>query len=312
MKISFLGSGGVGCTTAFTSGINSNICNEIVMFDILEDFSKGKAMDLQQGFILNNKNIIVKGTNNYKDLTGSDAIVITAGIAKSDGSVSRESLLSKNKEIMSDIANKLKDVILSGDNQPLIIMVTNPVDVILKHFIDVGNFNKKKTIGSGNLLDTARFKYYLAKQLNIEENTIQTITIGQHGAKMVYLLSQTKINDEPLFDYIKRNNIKPEILEECCKKSTNGSAEIMTLIGKGETFYGPALSIYKILESYFNNDKKLIPVSVYTNGEYGFNDCCIGLPVIIGKNGVEEIKILDITENEKNELIEANNFINQL
>lgn len=311
MKISFLGSGGVGCTTAFASGING-ICDEIVMFDILEDFAKGKAIDLQQSFILNNKDIKVKGTNKYKDLEGSDAIVITAGIANSDGTANREALLDKNKKIIGGIANELKNVILSGNNQPLIIIATNPLDAILKHLIDVGNFNKKKTIGSGSWLDTARFKYYLAKELNIEESKIQTMVIGQHGIKMVYLLSQTKIDNEPIFNYLERNKIKTLMLNECCKQSTNGANEIIRLIAKGGTFYGPAISIYKILESYINDEKKLLAASVYTNGEYGLSGSCIGLPIIIGKNGVEEIKILNITESEKKELVEAFDFINQL
>ena len=160
MKVSFIGSGGVACTTAFALSFK-DFFNEMVMLDINPNIAKGKAIDLQQSFILNHKNINIIGTSDYKLIEGSDVIVITAGSA--EAGADREALLQINKKIITEVANNLKKYIKNDNNQPFIVLLTNPLDSILKTFIDVGNFNKKKTIGSGNWLDTARFKYYLAK-----------------------------------------------------------------------------------------------------------------------------------------------------
>ncbi len=308
MKISFIGAGGVACTTAFAVGLKG-LFDEIVMIDLYKDYATGKAMDLQQSFILDNKDIKVIGAEDYENIKGSDAIVITAGVA---GTADRESLLEKNKAIIEDIAKKLKNIIPNDDKQPFIIIVTNPLDSILKHFIDVGNFNHKKTIGSGNWLDTARFKYYLSKFLKISSSKIESFTVGQHGQKMVYLLSQTKIDGIPLFEYIKNNNIPESAIKKVCEDATNGGSEILKLIVKGGTFYGPAISIYDLLNAHFNNTRQTLTASVYCNGEYGINNCCIGCPIVIGKNGVEEIKKLNITDEEQKDLQEAYKFIDSL
>lgn len=311
MKISFIGAGGVGCSTAFASGLK-NLCNEIVLIDLYKDYSIGKAIDLQQAFILNEKDVKVIGSDDYNDIKGSDAIVITAGIA-TNGNADRESLLEKNKEIIGDIAKKLTQIIPNDDKQPLIIMVTNPLDVILNHFIKVGNFNKKKTIGSGNWLDTARFKYYLAQEFNVPESKINTFVVGQHGKKMVYLLSHTTIDGKPLFDCMKEKNISMDKMKEIQKRSLNGAETIIKLIVKGGTFYGPAISILALLDSYINDKKSNLIASVYCDGEYGINDFCIGCPIILGKNGVEKIQVFtDLTEEENKLLNESKDFINSL
>lgn len=311
MKISFIGSGGVACSTAFAVGLKG-LFNEIVMLDLYKDFAIGKAIDLEQGFILDGKEIKVMGTDSYEDVRGSDAIVITAGIANTDGTADRESLLGKNKEIMGDIANKLKKVIPTDDKQPLIIMVTNPLDVILKHFIDVGGFNKRKTVGSGNWLDTARFKYYLARKLNVSQSKIKTLTVGQHGAKMVYLLTQTKVDGTPLLEYIKAKNITMDEIKKVEEQATMGGAEIIRLIVKGGTFYGPAISITDILKAYFNDTNELLTASVYCSGEYGIKSCCLGCPIIVNRDGVKEIKIFELSEDEKNDLRSAYEFVESL
>jgi malate dehydrogenase len=299
MKIAFIGSGSVASSTAFISGIEG-LFDEIIMLDIFESFAKGKAIDLEQGFILNGKNTKVIGTSDYKNVEGSDVIVVTAGIAnKTSGSSNREHLLSKNKEIIFDVATKLSGVIPNDAKQPLVIIVTNPLDIILKHFVDIGGFSKQKTIGSGNWLDSARFKYYLSKELNIDSNKIETYVAGQHGQKMVYLLSQTKINGQALFDYMKENKVTDDTIKNICEKSTHGAYEIINLLQKEGTTFGPAVSIYNIIESYVMDLKKIIPISIYFDNKYGIENCCAGLPVVIGKDGVEKICDFDITESEK-------------
>ncbi len=309
MKVSFIGSGGVACTTAFALSFK-NFFNEMVMLDINPNIAKGKAIDLQQSFILNHKNINIIGTSDYKLIEGSDVIVITAGSA--EAGADREALLQINKKIITEVANNLKKYIKNDNNQPFIVLLTNPLDSILKTFIDVGNFNKKKTIGSGNWLDTARFKYYLAKKLNINFSDIETFVIGQHGKKMVYLLSQTKIKNESLSDYLKKQNIDIKEIYNVCNQSTLGGAEIIDLIKFGGTYYGPANSIVELIDAYINNTKGLFSSSIYCNGEYDIHDCCLGLPVILGENGVQEIKTLNISNEEKMQLKSAYDFVKEL
>ncbi len=308
MKISFIGSGSVTCSTAFMLGIK-NICNEIVLLDINENFAKGKAIDLQQGFIMTGNNINVIGTSSYEYVKNSDVIVITAGVADKSGKSNREELLGINKGIIEQIATSLKEVIPTDEKQPLIIMVTNPLDIILKHFIDFGGFNKKKTIGSGNWLDTARFKYYLSKNLNVPFNNISTITMGQHGAKMVYLLTQTNINGQPLLEYIKEKNISIDKIKDICEQATAGSNEIISLLAKEGTIFGPAVSIHDIIKSYIKNEDKLLIVSVYCHGEYGVKDLCIGCPVMFNGNGIKYIIEYNINKEEKNYLKGSVDFI---
>ncbi|MBR2141508.1 MAG: hypothetical protein IJ853_04080 [Rickettsiales bacterium] len=312
IKISFIGSGAVASSTAFISGINK-ICNEIVLLDINEDFAKGKAIDLQQSFILNGKNISVIGCNDYSKIKGSDAIVITAGAVHKNGYQDRETLLDTNRKIIRQIAGDLRSVIPTDEKQPLIIMVTNPLDAILKEFIDFGGFYRRKTVGSGNLLDATRFKYYLSKELNISADRIETVAMCQHGLQIVYLLSKTTVDGVPLFDYIKKDaNISSEKIAEICNTATNGGGTIVNLLQKESTVFGPAVSIFNVLKCHLNDEKKTLPVSLYCNGEYGVENICMGCPAVMGKDGVEKVIEYDITEEEKTKIREAANFIDKL
>lgn len=309
MKISFIGAGGVACSTAFALTFK-DLFNEMVLLDINLDYAKGKAMDLEQSAIINHKNISVIGTNDYKYTEGSDAIVITAGSAKTGGN--REALLEINKKIITEVSNSLKPYIKNDDTQPLIIIVTNPLDSILKFFIEVGDYNPKKTIGSGNWLDTGRFKYYLSKELEVSSDKIETFVVGQHGKEMVYLLSQTKIDGQPLFNYMKEHNVSMEKIESICKASTLGATEIIDLIQQGGTYYGPANSIVELITAYFNNTQSLVTASVLCNGEYGVDGNCLGVPVVLGSDGVEEVKVFNLTNDEKEKLKKAYNFVKEL
>ena len=310
MKISFIGSGATATTTAFAIGLNNNI-DEIVLLDININVAKGKALDLEQSFILQGKSTKVIGTDDYENVRGSDVIIITAGVA---GTANRETLLAKNTAIISDIALKLKNIIPTDKTQPLVIVLTNPVDVILNTFIKVGGFNKNKTIGSGNWLDTARFKYYLSKFLNIDSKLIDTLAIGQHGAKIVYLLSKTKIGNQKLFDYINEKNIKREEIYNICQQATNGGAEILSLLNNAGTTFGPAMSMNALFEAYTEKTKdNVLVASVFCNGEYGVNGFCFGCPVKIDKNGVKGIiEYKDLTEEENSKIKETMEFIKSL
>jgi malate dehydrogenase len=308
-KISFIGSGGVSCTTAFACGLKlGDELSEIVLIDVNYDIAFGRGADLRQGFILNGTDTKVTPTNDYSNITGSDVIVITASIpAPANVGIHevREAMLKDNKKIIAEIADKLKKVIPTDDKQPLIIVVSNPLDLILNHFIKIGNFNKKKTIGSGNWLDTSRLIDNLTREeIKAPPSKIKTMTVAQHGAKMLYLLSQTTVDGKPLSSY----NIDPDKLKKIVENSINGAGEI-TSKGQTRTLYGVALSIFSLIYPYLKDTKQLVCCSTYCNGEYGVKDYTMGVPVILGKNGVEKIVVLDLTEEEKQAYRESYNFV---
>ena len=310
MKITFIGSGGLGSSTAFACGIKF-IVDEIAMIDILKNHAIAKALDLQQGMMLNGKQTKVIGGDDYKLAKDSNVIIITASVSMSNVE-NREQLLEYNKPVIIQIAEELKNIIPTDDKQPLIIMLSNPMDIMLKYFIDAGGFNKNKTIGSGNLLDTYRFKYYLSKKLNVDYNEIKTYCIGQHGARMVYLLSQTYIGNLSFFDYAKQYGITDSCIDEIKNNATNGGFTIIKDLSSGGTFYAPAISITNLIDTYLHDKKQEIPASVYCNGEYGVKDICFGCPVVIGKDGVEKINILNINATEKQEIKQSCEFIKSL
>jgi malate dehydrogenase len=308
MKISFIGSGGVACSTAFATGLKINDINEIVMLDIFEDWAKGKAIDLHQGFLLVNKDIKTIGTTDYSNVKGSDVVVITAGFADKGGKSDREALLAKNKEIITEVGNRLKEVIPTDDKQPLIIVVTNPLDLILNCLIKVGGFNKKKTIGSGNWLDSGRLRDFISRETGISCINIKSYAIAQHGAKIVYLLSKTTVNGKSFRDFAKENNISKEKIKKICDSATDGSQEIIGLLQRESTIFGPAVSIFNLIDSYINDKKDLLVASVYCEGEYGIKNFALGCPVVIGKNGVEKIEIFELDDGEKRRVAESFEF----
>ncbi|MDR3290007.1 MAG: malate dehydrogenase [Rickettsiales bacterium] len=304
MKLSFIGSGDVSCTTAFAASLKlGGILKEIVLLDIRENWAKGNAIDMTHASVIDNTDIKYTGTSNYADVKGSDVIVITAGRASKPG-VLREELLASNKQIISSVANELKKVIPTDDKQPLIIVLTNPLDLILNHFINVGGFNKKKTIGSGNWLDSNRFKEAISKEINVPASKINTFAVAQHGQKIVYLLSKTTIDGKPLTNF----NLSQEQIERIKTNATEGANEIIKLLEIKSTSYGPALSILDLISSYIKNEKKIVVASVYLNGEYGITGFTLGVPIVLGKNGIEEIKIFDLPTNEKTAIEESYKF----
>ncbi|MDR3290006.1 MAG: hypothetical protein LBT02_01860 [Rickettsiales bacterium] len=304
VKVSFIGAGGVSCTTAFATGLKlGKDLNEVVLIDVSEDIAFGRAVDLRQGFILNNIDTKVVGTTDYSKVAGSDVIIITASVPSVPGVSNREAMLAKNKEVIAICAENLKKVIPTDDKQPLIIVVSNPLDLILNHFIKVGGFNKKKTIGSGNWLDTGRMQDQLSRETGVEPSKIKTFAVAQHGQKIVYLLSKTTIDGKPLSSY----NISKEKLDTIVANSIAGAKEIIEK-GQTRTLYGPALSIFDLAVSYLQDKKNLITAAVYLNGEYGVKDFTFGAPIILGKNGVEKIENWDLPEDEKKAYKDAYDF----
>jgi malate dehydrogenase len=254
-----------------------------------EDMAKGKALDIAQSTSINGSNIGFKGTSNYEDTKNSDVIIITAGIPRKPG-MSRDDLLGTNLKIIKQVAEGVKKT----SPKAFVICITNPLDVIVMAFQKYSGLPTNKVVGMAGILDSSRFKYFLSQELKVPVKSVQSLVLGGHGDTMVPMTKQTKVNDKPLNDLIQK-----EKLDLIIDRTRKGGAEIGKLLQKGSAFYAPATSAIEIAESYLKDIKKTLPCAAYLNGEYGFKNLYAGVPVVVGKNGVEKVVEIKLEQKEK-------------
>jgi len=290
MKVSVIGAGNVGATLA--KRIVENSLADVVLLDIVKGLAEGKSLDLCHAGPITGGNKSICGTDDYQFTKDSDIVVITAGLARKPG-MKREDLIFKNGDIIKDITKKV--VQLSPN--AIILMVTNPLDVMTYIAYKESGFDAKKVIGMAGVLDSSRFTHLIAEELNISNAAIETIVLGGHGDTMVPLLSQTKISNKPLFKFLSLSKI-----QELVEKTRKAGAKIVSLLGSGSAYYAPSAASFLMVRAIIKDEKRLVPASCYLNGEYGFNDLCLGVPVRLGSRGIEEVIELDITEEEKKAL----------
>ncbi len=292
-KISLIGSGQIGGTLAHLIG-TKELVSEVVLFDVAEGIAKGKALDIAQSSSVDGFNVKFSGTDDYKDIKDSDVIIITAGVPRKPG-MSRDDLLGINLKIIKQVAEGIKN------NSPdaFVICITNPLDVMVMAFQKFSGLNARKVVGMAGILDSSRFKLFLSLELNVPVKEIDAMVMGGHGDTMVPMPRFTKVSGTPLLDLVKEGKISQERLEEINQRTRDGGAEIVKYLEKGSAFYAPAASGVQMAEAYLKDEKKLLPCAVQLNGEYDINNVYAGVPVIIGKNGVEKIEQIDLDENEK-------------
>ena len=286
-KISLIGAGQIGGTLAHLISIKE--LAEVVLFDVVEGLAKGKALDIAQSTSVSGSNINLIGTSNYEDTKNSDVIIITAGIPRKPGML-RDDLLETNLKIIKQVAQGVKKT--SPD--AFVICITNPLDVIVMAFQKYSGLPTNMVVGMAGILDTSRFKYFLSQDLKISVKDIESLVLGGHADTMVPMVNHTKVNGKPLNQLIKK-----EKLDLIINRTRKGGAEIGKLLQKGSAFYAPASSGIEMAESYINDLKKVLPCAAYLNGEYGIKNLYAGVPVEIGKNGVEKIIELDLSDEEK-------------
>ena len=291
-KISLIGAGQIGGTLAHLIALKE--LGDIVLFDVAEGIAKGKALDIAQSSSVDGFNIDIKGTNNYEDTKNSDVIIITAGIPRKPG-MTRDDLLEINLKIIKQVAEGIKN----SSPKAFVICITNPLDVIVMALQKYTEFPKSMVIGMAGILDTSRFKYFLSQELKIPVKKISSLVLGGHGDTMVSMLEHTKIDGNPILDLVKTGQLKKEILENIVQRTKNGGAEIVKLLEKGSAFYAPAASGVEMAESYLKDLKKELPCAAYLSGEYGVNDLYAGVPVVIGKNGIERVIEINLSKEEK-------------
>ena len=286
-KISLIGAGQIGGTLAHLISVKE--LADVVLFDVVEGIAKGKALDIAQSTAVDGFNCNLIGTNKYEDIKNSDVIIITAGIPRKPG-MSRDDLLATNLKIIKEVANGVK----KNSPNAFVICITNPLDVIVMAFQKYSGLPTKKVVGMAGILDSSRFKYFLSKELKVPVKTVNTIVLGGHGDTMVPMPNHTTVDGKKI-----KNLIDEKKLETLLERTRKGGGEIVKFLEKGSAFYAPAAAGVEMAEAYLKDMKKQLPCAAFLDGEYGFKNLYAGVPIIIGKNGVEEIIELELTPKEK-------------
>ena len=305
-KISLIGAGQIGGTLAHLLGLKE-VASEIVLFDVAAGVAKGKALDIAQSSSVDGFNVKLSGTDDYKDIKNSDVIIITAGVPRKPG-MSRDDLLGINLKIMKKVA----DGIRKNCPEAFVICITNPLDVMVMALQKYSNLPKNKVVGMAGILDSSRYKLFLSEEFNVPVKKIEALVMGGHGDTMVPLPGFTKIDGKKLLDLVDEGKITNEKIESINQRTRDGGAEIVKYLEKGSAYYAPAASGVEMATSYLNDEKKLLPCAVYINGEYGVKDIYAGVPVIIGKKGVEKIEEINLRDNEKAEFSKSVEAVKKL
>ena len=265
-----------------------------MLFDVAKGLAKGKALDIAQSSPVNGSETSIIGTDKYEDTSNSDVIIITAGVPRKPG-MTRDDLLSTNLKIIRQVADGIKNT----SPNAFVICITNPLDVIVMALQKYSGISKNKVVGMAGILDSSRFIYFLSKELNVSVNKIKSFVLGGHGDSMVAMLDSTEIDGVKINDLVRQGKISEERLNEIIDRTKKGGAEIVKYLEKGSAFYAPAAAGVEMAESYLKDLKKQLPCAAYLNGEYGFKDIYAGVPVVIGKRGVEKIVEINLTVSEK-------------
>ncbi|KXS43546.1 MAG: malate dehydrogenase [Methanolobus sp. T82-4] len=290
MKVSVIGAGNVGATTV--QRLAELDIADVVMLDIVEGLPQGKALDIAQAAPIMGYDVDVTGSNDYADISDSDIVVITAGIARKPG-MDRDDLLATNIKITQDVCAN----IMQHSPEAIIMMVTNPLDVVTYAAIQCTELERGRTFGMSGLLDSSRFAYFIAKEINCSVRDINAMVLGGHGDSMIPLPEYTTVSGIPLNEIMEKDTV-----DKVVKRTVNAGAEIVGYLKTGSAFCAPSAAIASMTEAMLKDTKRIVPASVYLNGEYGLDDVCLGVPVKLGRNGAEEIIELRLTEEQTREL----------
>lgn len=290
MKICVIGAGHVGATTA--QRIIEKGLGDVVLIDVKEGIAEGKALDLLQTNPIESFNRKITGTCDFKKITGSHIVVVTAGFPRQPG-MSRTDLLNKNVEIIKNVSMSIREYAPNS----YVLIVTNPLDIMAYLAMKITGFNPAKVIGMAGILDSARFRTFIASELGVAPQDVQAMVLGGHGDSMVPLIEYTTVSGIPITHFL-----SSDALEKIIERTRNGGAEIVSLLKTGSAYYAPSSSVVDMVAAIINDSKRVIAASVFLNGEYGYNDLYLGVPIILGKNGVEKIIEVPLGSNDKTAL----------
>jgi malate dehydrogenase len=286
-KITIVGAGNVGATAAHWAAERE--LGDIVLVDIVEGIPQGKALDLMEARPVEDFDVSITGSNNYEDTRNSDVVIITAGLPRKPG-MSREDLVQKNREIVEAVTRQ----IVACSPQCFIIVVSNPLDTMAYLAYKVSGFSRNRVMGMAGVLDSARFKTFIAMELNVSVEEVQAFVLGGHGDEMVPLIRYSTVAGIPIAELIPEDRIRAIV-----ERTRKAGGEIVNLLKTGSAFYSPAASAVQMAEAIIKDKRRILPCAVYLDGEYGLRDLFFGVPVILGANGVEKIIEVALTAEEK-------------
>ena len=286
-KVTIVGSGNVGATAAHW--IASKELADVVLIDIIEGVPQGKGLDLLEAMPIEKRDSFVVGTQDYADTANSDIVIITAGIPRKPG-MSREDLINTNKNIVASVTAE----VAKRSPNAFIIVVSNPLDAMSYVALKVSGFPSKRVIGMAGILDTARFRCFIAMELRVAVEEIQAMVLGGHGDDMVPVVSATNVSGVPLTSLLSKKRIQALV-----ERTRKGGGEIVALLKTGSAYYAPAAAVVQMAEAILQNQRRVVPVSAYLTGEYGLNDLFFGVPVILGARGIEKIVPLKLSPEEE-------------
>ena len=299
-KVTIVGAGNVGATAAqriFDKGYA-----DLALVDIVEGLPQGKALDmLESGPVLGSDAKII-GTNDYADTAGSDVVVITSGIARRPG-MSRDDLLLTNMNIVTSVT----EAVVAASPDAILVIVTNPLDAMAQRAFQVSGFPKERVVGMAGILDTARFRTFLAEELNVSVNSVEAYVLGGHGDTMVPVTGSTTVGGQPI-----GRLLSAERIAEIVERTQDGGAEIVNLLKTGSAYYAPSASIVQMVESILFDKKEILPCTAYLDGEYGIEGLYVGVPVRLGASGVEEVVEFALTDDEQTELENSAEAVREL
>jgi malate dehydrogenase len=285
-KIAVIGAGNVGATTALL--LQEKALGDIFLHDVAEGIPQGKALDLLEAMPVEKKDVHLIGSNDYEATANSDVVVITAGIPRKPG-MSRDDLLNTNYKIMSDVVSK----VVAQSPESILIIVSNPLDVMAQTAFRQAGFNRERVIGKAGVLDSARFRAFIAEELKVSVENVTAFVLGGHGDTMVPLARYSTVAGIPVTELI-----APERLEQLIQRTRDGGAEIVKYLKAGSAYYAPGASTTEMVEAILKDKKKILPCAAYLTGEYGINGYYIGVPCKLGAAGIEQILEIKLTPEE--------------
>ena len=291
-KIALIGSGNIGGTLAHLAAIKE--LGDVTLFDIADGIPQGKALDLAQSGPVESFDSNVKGSNDYSSLSGSDVVIVTAGVARKPG-MSRDDLVEINTKVMKQVGKGIKE----NCPKAFIICITNPLDAMVGVLQRASGLPTNMVVGMAGVLDSARFRHFLAEEFNVSVSDVTAFVLGGHGDTMVPLSRYSAVAGIPVPDLVKMGWSSQEKIDQIVQRTRDGGAEIVGLLKTGSAFYAPASAAIEMAESYLKDKKKLLPCAAFVDGYYNLKGIYVGVPVIIGKDGVERIVEIDFEPDEK-------------
>ncbi|MGH1353015.1 MAG: malate dehydrogenase [Methyloligellaceae bacterium] len=291
-KIALIGAGMIGGTLAHIAGLKE--MGDIVLFDVVDGMPHGKSLDIAEAAPVDGFDSHLTGTNEYRDIEGADVVIVTAGVARKPG-MSRDDLLGINLKVMEQVGAGIAKYAPDA----FVICITNPLDAMVWALQKFSGLPRNKVVGMAGVLDSSRFRHFLATEFDVSVEDVSAFVLGGHGDTMVPLPRYSTVAGIPLTDLVKMRWITQDRLEEIIQRTRNGGAEIVELLKTGSAYYAPAASAIEMAESYLKDKKRVLPSAAYLNGEFGVKGLYVGVPVVIGANGVERVVEIDLDRKER-------------